>query len=473
MLKSGHKHILTANIIATRKQCSDQVLFVTFPSTTVVGEEKEENTKQDKSQSPGDVLLRMANQGSSYVLPVDCLKGSMLEAHVRFFNQPYDDEDENPPKVITYHCSDFTYEEFGTVAKILLSSYIQEEDITKHAGCIDYFGPFTNEKLLVNLAIEKKQEEEEGRKKEGESNTEVKNCKRFVQPSNATNAESMFSAEKKAKSDSSSSGDVDFGVIVCENESRTKAVYEISRLLGFSNYVPFKMVFVRGVMLHGYYDRPASVPLTTAGLVVGDYNHIFALQNIGGQKGENVASTVKDYHTVHNYFSQSDAPGWDDENGTLFARNESDDDSDDSDDWNCERWEREQNQLHNFQKQPRGMGLKLAFGDKDVRTKLSGYVLGSLWSEHHAYNGAQIHDLRPLSDFLGDLASVEDSDTMNLFHRDESGKATFTAEEAAAASNYVASMNLDERVLAAVQKKRFELTQEVEEKDDYYCNEST
>eukprot|EP00984_Skeletonema_dohrnii_P006675 scaffold2374_cov78-Skeletonema_dohrnii-CCMP3373.AAC.6 len=115
----------------------------------------------------------------------------------------------------------------------------------------------------------------------------------------------------------------------------------------------------------------------------------------------------------------------------------------------------------------------LPFGDKDVRTKLSGYVLGSLWSERHGYNGARIHDLRPLSDFLGDLTSVEDSDTMNLFHRDESGKATFTAEEAAAASNYVASMNLDERVLAAVQKKRFELTQEVEEKDDYYCNEST
>eukprot|EP00985_Skeletonema_marinoi_P005293 scaffold2282_cov136-Skeletonema_marinoi.AAC.3 len=290
VLKSEHKHILTANIIATRKQCSDQVLFVTFPSTTVVGEEKEENTKQEKSQSPGDILQRMANQGSSYVLPVDCLKGSMLDAHVRFFNQPYDDEDEDPPKVITYHCSGFSYEEFGTVAKILLSSYIQEEDITKHAGCIDYFGPFTNEKLPVNLAAEKKEEEEEGRKKEGESNTEVKNCKRFVQPSNATNAESMFSAEKKAKSDSSS-GDVDFGVIVCENESRTKAVCEISRVLGFSRYVPFKMVFVRGVTLHGHYDRPESVPLTTAGLVVGDYNHIFALQNIGGQMGENVAST--------------------------------------------------------------------------------------------------------------------------------------------------------------------------------------
>jgi hypothetical protein len=79
VLKSGHKHILTANIIATRKQCSDQVLFVTFPSTAVAGEEKEEHTKQDDSHSQGDILQRIANQGSSYVLPVDCLKGSMLK----------------------------------------------------------------------------------------------------------------------------------------------------------------------------------------------------------------------------------------------------------------------------------------------------------------------------------------------------------------------------------------------------------
>lgn len=120
VLKSGHKHILTANIIATRKQCSNQVLFVTFPSTAVAGEEKEEHTKQETSRSQGDILQRIANQRSSYALPVDCLKGSMLEAHVRFFNQQNDDGDEDPPKVVTYNCSDFTYEEFGTVAKILL-----------------------------------------------------------------------------------------------------------------------------------------------------------------------------------------------------------------------------------------------------------------------------------------------------------------------------------------------------------------
>ena len=34
--------------------------------------------------------------------------------------------------------------------------------------------------------------------------------------------------------------DEDFGVIVCENESRTKVVYEVAKTLGFSSYVSFQ-----------------------------------------------------------------------------------------------------------------------------------------------------------------------------------------------------------------------------------------
>jgi hypothetical protein len=439
---------------------------VSFPSTYTT-KDTEEETTQVKSQ--GDILQSITNQGSSYVLPVDCLRGTMLDGYVRFFNQEYDARDDDPPKVVNYHCTFFGYQEFGTIAKILLSSYIQEEEITKHSACIDFFGPFANAKLLVNLAVE---DDEEGEKKEEEpgAESEEKNCKRFVQPSHVTNAGSLFAADnKKVKMDSSfSSGEDDFGVIVCENESRTKAVYEVSRLLGFSSYVPFKMVFVRGVMLHGYYNNPMSVPLSVAGLVVGDYNHIFALQNIGGQRGHTQACSVNDYHTTHNYFSQENPPGWDETNGTLFAKEE----DDDEDTWD-DNWEEEQEQLHEFLDKPRGLSLRLALGDGDVRSTLSGCILGSVWSER-GYDGPQFHELRPLSDFIGsDSASAESSNTARLFHLDESGKATFTADEAEAASKYISSMDLDGRVLAAVQKKRFELTQEMKEADEYYCNEST
>lgn len=79
-----------------------------------------------------------------------------------------------------------------------------------------------------------------------------------------------------------------------------------------------------------------------------------------------------------------------------------------------------------------------------------------------------------MSDFVGESMPADET-TRRLFHLDKSGKATFTAEEAKAASIYIASMDLDCRVMAAVQiqKKRFELSQELKEVNDYYYNEST
>ena len=73
----------------------------------------------------------------------------MIDAHVRFFNKKYEDVDKEPPAIVPYHCTGFTYEEFGTVARILKCSYIQQAELSEHAACIDYFGLFSNEKLLV------------------------------------------------------------------------------------------------------------------------------------------------------------------------------------------------------------------------------------------------------------------------------------------------------------------------------------
>ena len=451
---------MTANIIATRKQCSNQVLLVTFPLT------KNEEEKSEQGGTNLDVLRKFANQDSSYALPVACLKGSMLDAHVRFVNKKYENEEKEPPTLVTYHCNDFTYEEFGTVAKILNCSYIQQAELSKHAACIDYFGPFTNEKLLVNLAIKHDGEE----KKEEDSATE-KNCKQFVQSANTTKAESLFPAEKKIKSKPSTPVEEDFGVIVCENESRTKVVYEVAKTLGFSNYVPFKLAFVRGVLLHGYLDN-VSVPLSTAELLVGDYNHIFGLQNVGElrQSSQAHACTVNDYQTKYNYFAQENPPGWDDEKGTLYPRPDLSDSE--MDDYHDENWHVEEEHLLAFQKQPRGLELKLALGEWYPRSRLTGYVLGTAYSEAYDHSGPRsLCEFDPLSDFVGESAS--DEKTGRLFHRDEAGKATFTAEEAKAASAYIASMDLDGRVMAAAQNKKFELTQELKEVNDYYCNEST
>jgi len=228
LLKAGEKHILTANLWATRKQASDQVLFVTFPETAAAA------AATNPTRSAQAQLEHAANQNTSYVLPVDCLKGTMLDAHVRFVNRGYESQDMEAPTVVTYECTEFSYQEFGTVAKILNRSCIDEHCIRDHAACIDFFGPFANENLLVNLALASKPDNEE------------EACKRFVMP---MNVKSESSSEKKAKTEGEDKSEEtnDLNVIVCENESRTKVVYEVARFFGFDNYVPFKMVFVEGV----------------------------------------------------------------------------------------------------------------------------------------------------------------------------------------------------------------------------------
>eukprot|EP00956_Cyclotella_meneghiniana_P029368 scaffold70796_cov30-Cyclotella_meneghiniana.AAC.1 len=137
-----------------------------------------------------------------------------------------------------------------------------------------------------------------------------------------------------------------------------------------------------------------------------------------------------------------------------------------------DNWHIDEQRLLDFQEKPRGLELKLVLGDRNPRSTLTGYVLGTSFSETYSHGGPQsLCEFEPLSDFVGE--SMPDETTGRLFHLDESGKATFTAEEAKAASIYIASMDLDGRVMAAVQKKRFELTQELKEVNDYYCNEST
>ena len=442
ILKAGEKHILTANVWATRKQISDQVLFVTFQATP--DEEKEEGKPPS---SPEAVLQEVASQGNSYALPVDSLRGTMLEAHVRFVNQGYEQEDEEPPKVITYACSDFTYEEFGTVAKILLRSYVQEDEIKKHADALDYFGPFAAENLLVNMAVEQD-------KTKPPVGSEEKSCKSFVQPTDVQDlhAEGKGLA-KRVKSDLPADQDTDdYGVIVCENESRTKVVYDVARTLGFNNYVPFKMIFVQGIFLHGYYDGRVKVPVTPAALVVGDYNHVFAIQNIGGQRSTIKPITLEEYHSKHNFFSSNDKPGWDAKKGTLFETDEGEEGWYD--------WDANYEAMYNFRKKPRGLGLKQALGnDKNASEILSAYVLQNAESENHN-GGADPTFFQPLSKFVGQSSSAtasapseagngDSGDSKGLFHRDTSGMATFTEEEAEAASNYIASMNLDERIKAS------------------------
>lgn len=419
LLKTGEKHILTANIWATRKLASNQVLFVTFPKETM---------EELAPESAEAHLKQVANQNTSYALPVDCLKGTMLDAHVRFFNQKHEQQGQDPPTIVPYACADFSFDEFGTVAKILLRSYIHENEVRQHADCIEFFGPFRAENLLVNLALEPK----------GPVDPEA-SCQRFVLPANADDGDKKLPAKKfKTTGDNVPEELNDMNVIVCENESRAKVVYEVARQLGDDSYVPFKMIFAEGQIATGYYNNVKNIGVTPVALVVGEYNHIFAIQKCGLTSGVD-EHTLQEHYAKCNYFANG---------GTydIFAGGD--------DEWNDDDWQQQEDDFMNGG--CHCLALKVSIGEESARDKLTRYIFESemsrsvgpsdfhLLPEILAEMGSDSDEKSAKEDAMGD----KEATATNLFHRDDSGKVVFTPEEADSASKYIASMDLDERVKA-------------------------
>ena len=425
VLRAGEKHILTANLWATRQQNSSQVLLVTFPPSSLSSKEEEDLHVHHGGKQEENLLQQAANQETSYALPVDCLTGTMLEAHVRFFNQSYEQQEDQQdvlPLVVTYNCTNFTWEEFGTVAKILQRMYVHEECIRRHAECIEFFGPFPNENLLVDLSLD-------------------------AQKNTTSSSKDEKVPAKKIKTTDNAHGANDLDVIVCENESRTQVVTEVALQLGFDSYVPFKMLFVEGTFeTWGEGEEYSqSIPVTPVVLLLGDYNHVFAIQKLGGQRRIDTR-TLEEFHTKGNYWDGPDPVGWHAGDG-IFRRDQYE-------------------EIFNFYATGGGLSLKFALGEEDLRNKVIRYVFDHFDHPHGLSNATRC--LLPLSHFSGtesdgnSESDGEEPDSDNdpesadgakllipsLFHRDESGKVTFTWQEADAASSFVAAMNLDERVKA-------------------------
>jgi hypothetical protein len=73
----------------------------------------------------------------------------------------------------------------------------------------------------------------------------------------------------------------------------------------------------------------------------------------------------------------------------------------------------------------------------------------------------------------GDVtAEDEEEDGGRMFHYDKHGKTCFSAQEASAASEHIAAMELDVRVQECLQRKQFDLPQESAHVQAEFCNES-
>jgi hypothetical protein len=457
-LIKGVKHIITANIFAVKKDQSEQVLYVTFPQEGVVARDDQVRTTRSKSRAlvekkdkaaANAAIMQVANDSKSYALPVSLLTG-MLESHVRFSNSQAEAEGKEPPQVVPFVCKDFTFEQFGVVARILNRCYVDEASITKSKTCLDYFGPFNVSNVLVDLALEPSSEP-----------PPVKRPKQEVEP--------------KAAAD-----DFDSDIIVCENESRMKAVLNTARAFN-QPFVPFKILFIEG-MLHSFDGDgdgqiiPFDIPMTAAAAFIGDHNNVFALWSLDQYfVGEDDVFTLKKAHECSRFFECAPEDHKDHllnlplgSKVELFepppGANISDCDIQFKVTRTANGSEAKEQTIDSeeFMRGGMGLGLNVRVSDLELKSGLLKYM----------FNKQFRWDTKPL-DLRAGL--TEESSVVHpvndLFHLDGKGKACFTREQAKLASDYIASIDLERRVKASLNKKRFELPQVSEKVSMVYCND--
>jgi hypothetical protein len=426
-LMSGEKHIITANVWATRTEQSKQVLLVTFPP--------KENGGIDSKLS----IEEVANTSMSYVLPVDNLSG-MLLAHVQWANRAAESEGKDEPPVVTYECCDYDFETFGVVEKVLNRSYVDEQLIHGAKDCLDFFGPFKAENILVNLALESNSEAKEG---------------------------ATVSPQRKKARTSFKHDTFDKDLIICETEARMRAVANAAAVLGENSYVPFRLLFVEGVMQADCEGdlSVVDVPMMAIACLLGDYDSVFCLRNICHKESVEPMSFFE-IHTESNLFQKYPPsiikniladiqPG---SEVDFFDRNA---------DW--EGTGRDQCDVQNELK-VNGYGLGLKVGLKASNEDIKSAIVSSCVHEPYDMLSENTKTV-----YLPGIGKNDDMNTLKgdatFFHRNEEGKVALTSEEADNASNFIASFGLEERVKSALQKKRFVLPQQADQVDQHFCNE--
>ena len=378
-----------------------------------------------------------ANASTSYALPVDNLTG-MLATHVEWANRASDKEGKEQPQVVTYQCKDFDFETFEVVYKILTRSYVGEDDINSSKDCLDFFGPFSRSDILVNLSVEN------------------------MDPSK------MERPTKKArdndKEKTSNPDDFDSSLIICESEARMRAVASVALALGETQYVPFKMLFVEGV-LEAECEMEISaveVPMMPAACFFGDHDNIFCLRKIVSRRSLKTTS-FKEIHSDHNLFKNIPSSILESKlSGIQPGAEIKLLDIDSKVNW------KEQSEVFSDLK-TNGYGLELKVGLKSTGGVKSAALNSVLYETY------DMTDKNSKTIYLPGLEKDKvnsDENGSSFFHRNANGEVVFTEKEAERASKFIASSDIEERVKAALQQKRFVLPQEMSGVQAHFCNES-
>jgi hypothetical protein len=275
--------------------------------------------------------------------------------------------------------------------------------------CLDYFGPFQVENLLVDLAVENSMTSKTQGPSAKKQKTEV-------------NTESILASQEEND---------DYSVIVCENESRVKAVLEVARAYG-EKCVPFKILFVEGVLhcvMVGWSGEAEHVPMTPVVTFIGDNNNILSMWNLEEMdfekridaRGQTLKQmchqlkyTYKPIQSCIDYFGEI---------GIIFTEEEI--------------WTK--TDYHDYVQ-----GLKsCAAGDTLNKANLIKYMFKSEHLSLRFLNGVTEKESN----------NAEEKTGTSLFHLDREGKVRFTKREAKWATTYLENIDLDGKAKAQLQRK--------------------
>ena len=467
-------------------------------------------------------IMNVANESTSYALPVDILSG-MLLVHVRWTNRVAEQAGKDEPPVVTYECRDFDFDTFDVVNRILNRSYVEEAAILAAKDCLDFFGPFKYENMLVDLSLE---------------------ARSSVAPKSAP-ASKKAKMEKRNAAPQSDDDSFDKDLIICETEARTRAVANVAAALD-EPYVPFKLLFVEGI-LEDDCDGDISmveVPMMVVAGLLGDHDNVLFLRHVCSRDSV-WPKTFQEIHSDSNVFVNTPAPVVD----AILSGVRSGDEVNLFDNrgvnWDELASNADEDEIsRGFRECGYGLGLKVGITSRDVKfdvvdsclnetydmlkrgiktVYLPGIDLDGQGKESEDDTSlfrddknstfdreSTIAELRPIRvkelklklsehgvDWKGMIEKDEmltslcdametrhvkkereahemelDSKSTSLFHRNKKGEIVFSEKEAERACDFVAAADIEERVKASLQKKRFVLPQQTSGVQAHFCNES-
>lgn len=129
------------------------------------------------------------------------------------------------------------------------------------------------------------------------------------------------------------------------------------------------MVFVEGIIQSLKHMSSMSVPISPVALLLGDYNHIFAIQKVGGS-GTISSQTLRDFHEKENYWAK-ELPDWTEEWDKDFDGLE---------------WDFSQKAMDAYM-EGCGFNLKFALGNhENIRSIITGFIFNGIFQDGETLN---------------------------------------------------------------------------------------